>query len=153
MSALDTTRSELEPRYAAPLRIARTSADVVDALVAATVGATSPSLLDIRLYEEIRHYWDHSQKVEDVLRAVEAESLAMHPRFIRSFLASRADPGKCGMATGQVPQRKLVSCFNMSVHCTQLQPEIRRRNGLRDIRSVDLACKNHTAVPGLIDPS
>ncbi len=82
MSALDTTRSEFEPRYATPLRNARTSADIVDALMGATIGATSPSFLDIRLYEEIRHYGARNQKVEDVLRAVEAESLALHPRFI-----------------------------------------------------------------------
>src|SRR5665213_490681 len=63
LSALDTTRGELEPRYAAPLREARTSADVVDALVAATIGATSPSLIDIRLYEEIRHYGARNPKV------------------------------------------------------------------------------------------
>lgn len=50
--------------------------------MAATIGATSPSFLDIRLYEEIRHYGARNQKVEDVLHAVEAESLALHPRFI-----------------------------------------------------------------------
>ena len=56
VSAFETLRDELEPRYAAPLRDARTSADVVDALVAATCGSTSPTLGDIRLYEEMRHY-------------------------------------------------------------------------------------------------
>jgi DNA-binding transcriptional regulator YbjK len=92
VSALDTTRSELEPRYAAPLRDARTSADVVDALVAATIGATSPSLVDIRLYEEIRHYGARNQNVEDVLRAVEADSLAMLHRVLpdRTALAVNA---------------------------------------------------------------
>jgi len=40
-------------------------------------GATSPSLVDIRLYEEIRHYGARNQDVEDILRTVEAESLAM----------------------------------------------------------------------------
>lgn len=92
VSALDTTRGELEPRYAAPLRDARTSADVVDALVAATIGATSPSLVDIRLYEDIRHYGARNQKVEDVLRAVEAESLAMLHRVLpdRTALAVNA---------------------------------------------------------------
>ena len=64
VSALDTTRSELEPGYAAPLRNARTNADVVEALVAATIGETSPSLLDIRLYEEIRHCGARNQKLE-----------------------------------------------------------------------------------------
>jgi DNA-binding transcriptional regulator YbjK len=82
VSALDTTRSELEPRYATPLREARTSADVVDVLVDATIGATSPSLADIRLYQE----------VEDVLRTVEAESLVMLHRVLpdRTALAVNA---------------------------------------------------------------
>lgn len=57
VNVLDTTRSELEPRYAAPLRNAHTSADIVDALMAATIGETSPSFLNIRRYEEIRRYW------------------------------------------------------------------------------------------------
>ena len=92
MSALDSTRSELEPRYAAPLREARTTADVVDVLVDATIGATSPSLVDIRLYEEIRHYGARNPKVEDVLRTVEAESLAMLHRVVpdRTALAVNA---------------------------------------------------------------
>lgn len=82
VSALDTTRGELEPRYAAPLRDARTKQDVVEALVAATIGATSPSLADIRLYEDIRHYGARNQDVEDVLRLVEKESLAMLYRVL-----------------------------------------------------------------------
>jgi DNA-binding transcriptional regulator YbjK len=92
VSALDTTRSELEPRYATPLREARTSADVVDVLVDATIGATSPSLADIRLYEEIRHYGARNQEVEDVLRTVEAESLVMLHRVLpdRTALAVNA---------------------------------------------------------------
>ena len=92
VSALDSTRSELEPRYAAPLREARTTADVVDVLVDATIGATSPSLVDIRLYEEIRHYGARNPKVEDVLRTVEAESLAMLHRVVpdRTALAVNA---------------------------------------------------------------
>lgn len=92
VSALDTTRGELEPRYATPLRNARTIADVVDVLVDATIGATSPSLTDIRLYEEIRHYGARNQQVEDVLRMVEAESLAMLHRVLpeRTALAVNA---------------------------------------------------------------
>jgi DNA-binding transcriptional regulator YbjK len=77
LSALDSTRSDLEPRYAAPLRDARTPADVVDALVDATIGSTSPSLTDIRLYEEIRHHGARDPKVAAVLQAVEDDSLAM----------------------------------------------------------------------------
>lgn len=92
VSAIDSTRSELEPRYAAPLRAARTSADVVDALVEATIGATSPSLVDIRLYEEIRHYGARNPKVDDFLRALEAEALAMLHRTLpdRTALAVNA---------------------------------------------------------------
>jgi DNA-binding transcriptional regulator YbjK len=82
VSAIDSTRGQLEPRYAAPLREARTSADVVDVLVDATIGPTSPSIADIRLYEEIRHYGARNQDVEDVLRTVEAESLAMLHRVV-----------------------------------------------------------------------
>lgn len=79
-SAFDSTRGDLEPRYAAPMRKARTITDVVDVLVDATIGATSPSLRDIRLYEEIRHYGARHPEVEDILRTVETESLAMlHP--------------------------------------------------------------------------
>jgi DNA-binding transcriptional regulator YbjK len=77
LSALDSTRSELEPRYAAPLRDARSPADIVDALVDATIGSTSPSLTDIRLYEEIRHYGARDPKVAAVLQAVEDDSLDM----------------------------------------------------------------------------
>src|SRR5688500_5735547 len=43
VSALDTTRGDLEPRYADPLRQAQTRADVVGVLVDATLGATSPT--------------------------------------------------------------------------------------------------------------
>lgn len=82
VSAIDSTRGELEPRYAAPLREARTGRDVVDVLVDATVGATSPSIADIRLYEEIRHYGARNQAVEDVLRTVESESLGMLHRVL-----------------------------------------------------------------------
>jgi DNA-binding transcriptional regulator YbjK len=77
LDALDSTRSELEPRYAAPLRDARTPADIVDALVDATIGSTSPSLTDIRLYEEIRHYGARDSRVAAVLQAVEDDSLEM----------------------------------------------------------------------------
>lgn len=77
LGALDSTRRDLEPRYAVPLGDARTPADVVDALVDATIGSTSPSLTDIRLYEEIRHYGARDPKVAAVLQAVEDDALAM----------------------------------------------------------------------------
>jgi DNA-binding transcriptional regulator YbjK len=87
LSALDSTRSELEPRYAAPLRDARTPADVVDALVNATIGSTSPSLTDIRLYEEIRHYGARNPKVAAVLQAVEDDSLVMLQPVVPTSIA------------------------------------------------------------------
>ncbi|MBT2547436.1 TetR/AcrR family transcriptional regulator [Arthrobacter sp. ISL-65] len=92
LSALDSTRSDLEPRYAAPLLEARTRADVVDVLVDATIGATSPSLADIRLYEEIRHHGARNPKVAAVLQAVEDDSLVMLNRVLpnRSALAVNA---------------------------------------------------------------
>jgi hypothetical protein len=49
----------------------------VDALVDATIGSTSPSLADIRLYEEIRHYGARDPKIAAVLQAVEDDSLVM----------------------------------------------------------------------------
>jgi DNA-binding transcriptional regulator YbjK len=87
LSALDSTRSELEPRYAAPLRDARSPADVVDALVDATIGPTSPSLTDIRLYEEIRHYGARDPKVAAVLQAVEDDSLLMLQPVVPTSIA------------------------------------------------------------------
>ena len=87
LSALDSTRSDLEPRYAAPLRNARTLADVVDALVEATIGSTSPSLTDIRLYEEIRHYGARDPKVAAVLQAVEDDSLVMLQPVVPTSIA------------------------------------------------------------------
>jgi DNA-binding transcriptional regulator YbjK len=92
VSAIDSTRDHLEPRYAAPLRDARTSADVVDVLVDATIGATSPSLIDIRLYEEIRHYGARNPEVDDFLRTLEAEALVMLHRVLpdRAALAVNA---------------------------------------------------------------
>jgi DNA-binding transcriptional regulator YbjK len=87
LSALDSTRSELEPRYAVPLRDARTPADVVDALVDATIGPTSPSLTDIRLYEEIRHYGARDPKVAAVLQAVEDDALVMLEPVVPTSIA------------------------------------------------------------------
>jgi DNA-binding transcriptional regulator YbjK len=77
VSAFETLRDGLQPRYAAPFRGARTSTDVVDALVAATCGSTSPTLDDIRLYEEMRHYGARSPRVADLLRAFQEESLVI----------------------------------------------------------------------------
>lgn len=68
VSAFETLRSELEPRYTAPMRNARDDAEAVEALVAATCGATSPSREDIRLYLEMYHYAARSPQVAELLR-------------------------------------------------------------------------------------
>ena len=77
VAALDSTRSHLGPRYDTPLRDAHTPAEVVDVLVEATVGATSPSLDDIRLYAEIRHYGARNPEIAAVLQAVEDDAIRM----------------------------------------------------------------------------
>ncbi|BCW48091.1 TetR family transcriptional regulator [Arthrobacter sp. StoSoilB13] len=77
LAALDSTRSDLGPRYGEPLRDARTLADIVDVLVEATIGATSPTLDEIRLYAEIRHYGARNPKVAAILQAVEDDSVVM----------------------------------------------------------------------------
>lgn len=87
LEALESTRGQLEPRYAAPLRHARTPADVVDALVDATIGSTSPNIDDIRLYEEIRHYGARDPKIAAVLQAVEDDSLVMLAPVLPTHIA------------------------------------------------------------------
>lgn len=87
LDALDSTRSDLEPRYAAPLREVTTPADIVDALVDATIGKTSPSLDDIRLYEEIRHHGARDPKIAAILQAVEDDSLAMLAPVLPTHIA------------------------------------------------------------------
>lgn len=87
VSTLDTTRSDLEPRYANPLRQAQSLADVVDVLVDAVIGATSPTIDDIRLYEEIRHYGARNPKIADVVQAVEDDSLVMLHRVLPNSTA------------------------------------------------------------------
>ncbi|MGO4487319.1 TetR/AcrR family transcriptional regulator [Microbacterium sp. 2RAF4] len=77
VDAFDSTRGHLEPRWAEPLRKARTHADVVDVLVDATLGATAPSLDDIRLYLEIRHFGARNSRVAEVLQAVEDDAISM----------------------------------------------------------------------------
>jgi TetR/AcrR family transcriptional regulator, regulator of biofilm formation and stress response len=89
VSALETLRDELEPRYAAPLRAARDDAEAVGALVAATCGATSPSSADIRLYTEMYHYAARSPRVAQLVRDFQEEALAvLRHRFPES--AARA---------------------------------------------------------------
>jgi NADPH:quinone reductase len=45
--------------------------------VSATVGATSPSIADVRLYNELYHYAARSTRAADLVRAVQEESLAL----------------------------------------------------------------------------
>jgi len=91
VSAFETLRDELEPLYAAPLRDARTETDIVDALVAATSGTTSPSLQDIRLYEELHLYGARSPRVADLLRDFQEESLVVLRRALPDGAARAID--------------------------------------------------------------
>lgn len=76
-TAFETLGSELEPRYAAPLREASTIGDVADALVAATVGSTSPSAEDLQLYTQLYHYAARSTRGKELIRAFQEDSLAL----------------------------------------------------------------------------
>jgi DNA-binding transcriptional regulator YbjK len=91
VSAFETLRDGLEPRYAAPLRGARTVGDVVDALVAATCGATAPTLEDIRLYEEMHRYGARSPQVADLLRDFQEASLVILRRSLSESAARAVD--------------------------------------------------------------
>ncbi|MCK9868718.1 TetR family transcriptional regulator [Nocardiopsis dassonvillei] len=77
VAAFETLGDELEPRFAAPLRNAPTMDAVVEALVSATVGATSPSIADVRLYTELYHYAARSTRAADLIRAFQEESLTL----------------------------------------------------------------------------
>jgi DNA-binding transcriptional regulator YbjK len=89
--AFETLRDGLEPRYAAPVREARTDADIVDALVAATCGPTAPTLEDIRLYEEMHRYGARSPRVADLLRDFQEESLVILRRSLSDGAARAVD--------------------------------------------------------------
>jgi DNA-binding transcriptional regulator YbjK len=91
VSAFETLRDELDPRYVTPLGDARTDADVVDALVAATCGATSPTLDDIRLYEEMHRYGARSPRVAALLRDFQQESLVILRRSLSDSSARAVD--------------------------------------------------------------
>jgi TetR/AcrR family transcriptional regulator, regulator of biofilm formation and stress response len=91
VSAFETLRDGLEPRYAAPVRDARTDADIVDALVAATCGSTAPTLDDIRLYEEMHRYGARSPRVADLLRDFQEESLVILRRSLSDGAARAVD--------------------------------------------------------------
>jgi DNA-binding transcriptional regulator YbjK len=91
VSAFETLRDGFEPRYAAPMRDARTDADIVDALVAATCGSTAPPLEDIRLYEEMHRYGARSPRVADLLRDFQEESLVILRRSLSDGAARAVD--------------------------------------------------------------
>lgn len=91
VSAFETLREELEPRYAAPLREAQTTSDIVDALVAATCGATAPTLEDIRLYQEMHLYGARSAQVAELLRDFQQESLMILRRCLPDSPARAVD--------------------------------------------------------------
>jgi len=91
VSAFETLRAGLEPRYAAPLCDARTDTDVVDALVAATCGSTAPTLADIRLYEEMHLYGAHNPRVAHLLREFQEESLVVLRRSLSDGAARAVD--------------------------------------------------------------
>ncbi len=86
VEAFGTLRGELEPQFAGPLRNAATVDGVVEALVSATVGATSPSASDVRLYTELHHYAARSPLAADLVRALHEESLTV----LRSRLSDDA---------------------------------------------------------------
>jgi DNA-binding transcriptional regulator YbjK len=83
VSAFETLRDGLEPRYAAPMCSSRGDADVVEALVSATCGSTAPTLADIRLYEEMHLYGARSPRVAEVLRGLQRDSI----RILRGSLS------------------------------------------------------------------
>jgi len=86
VSAFETLRDGLEPRYAAPLREARTEAEIIDALVAATCGATAPTSNEFHLYEQMHSYGSRSVRVAELLREFQEESL----EILRCYLADSA---------------------------------------------------------------
>ncbi|TDZ98531.1 TetR/AcrR family transcriptional regulator [Mycobacteroides salmoniphilum] len=86
VTAFGTLRAELEPQLAAPLRNASTVDAVADALTSATVGATSPSVGEVRLYTELYHYAARSPRAADLIRALQEAALSL----LRSHLSEAA---------------------------------------------------------------
>jgi DNA-binding transcriptional regulator YbjK len=91
VSAFETLGEGLEPRYSGPLRDARNDAEAVDALVAATCGATSPSRHDIRLYTEMYQYAARSQRVTELVRTFQEDSLQVLRRRFSDPAARAVD--------------------------------------------------------------
>jgi TetR/AcrR family transcriptional regulator, regulator of biofilm formation and stress response len=90
-SAFETLGEGLEPRYAKPLRDAPDDTEAVEALVAATCGATSPSRRDVRLYTEMYHYAARSPRVAELVRAFQEESLQVLRRRFSDPAARAVD--------------------------------------------------------------
>ncbi|WP_432570165.1 TetR/AcrR family transcriptional regulator [Kineococcus sp. SYSU DK005] len=89
VTAFETLRAGLQPLYATPLHEARTQNEAIEALVAATCGASSPSRHAIRLYTEMYHYAGRSPRVAELVRSLQEESLeVLRHRFSDS--AARA---------------------------------------------------------------
>jgi TetR/AcrR family transcriptional regulator, regulator of biofilm formation and stress response len=86
VTAFESLESELEPRFAAPLRSASTVDAIVDALVSATVGETSPRGTDLRIYNELNHYAARSPRAATLIRRFQEESLVL----LRSRLSDSA---------------------------------------------------------------
>jgi DNA-binding transcriptional regulator YbjK len=91
VSAFETLGGGLEPRYAGPLRDARDDAEAVEALVAATCGATSPSRHDIRLYTEMYQYAARSGRVAELVRTFQEDSLQVLRRRFSDPAARAVD--------------------------------------------------------------
>jgi DNA-binding transcriptional regulator YbjK len=91
VSAFETLGEGLEPRYSGPLRDARNDTEAVDALVAATCGATSPSRHDIRLYTEMYQYAARSRRVAELVRTFQEDSLQVLRRRLSDPAARAVD--------------------------------------------------------------
>jgi DNA-binding transcriptional regulator YbjK len=91
VSAFETLGEGLEPRYAGPLRDARDDLEAIEALVAATGGATSPSRHDIRLYTEIYQYAARSPRVAELVRTFQEDSLQVLRRYFSDSAARAVD--------------------------------------------------------------
>ncbi len=91
VSAFETLGEGLEPRYAGPLRDARDELEAIEALVAATGGTTSPSRHDIRLYTEMYQYAARSQRVAELVRTFQEDSLEVLRRHFSDSAARAVD--------------------------------------------------------------
>lgn len=91
VAAFGTLGGELEPQLAAPLREASTVDAVADALMSATIGATSPSVGEVRLYNELYHYAARSPRAADLIRALQEEALILLRQHLSEAAARAVD--------------------------------------------------------------